>query len=357
MRSTLFWHQSRPVRRSCSETMYIPPSERQPFQVVHASVLNRGPATATSSASDGAKRSAPHSRAPSPGIDRLRTDRLYASVYAPTIMANLRAAEALRPALDYLSDSTPQAPRVITERMRYILVDWLVEVHLKFHLVPETLFLAVEILDRFLNRIPVAKRELQLAACTAMMIAAKYEEVLPPPVDDFHYISARVYPISQILDYELTMLNELRYCLTVPTVRSFTLRLVEMAKSDPHDRIRTLGPFESMCEFTAEAALLCYPALRENLSLVAAAAVYLARLYLAPSSSLEEAWSPTLAYYSGYVRDQIRPVARLLNESYSRMADMKCKGLVRKYEQPELHSVSTAAISAAGLFQSHPENL
>lgn len=36
----------------------------------------------------------------------------------------------------------------INEKMRGILVDWLVEVHLKFKLLPETLFHTVNIIDR-----------------------------------------------------------------------------------------------------------------------------------------------------------------------------------------------------------------
>jgi hypothetical protein len=38
----------------------------------------------------------------------------------------------------------------INEKMRAILVDWLIEVHLKFKLLPETLFLTVNIIDRYL---------------------------------------------------------------------------------------------------------------------------------------------------------------------------------------------------------------
>ena len=43
----------------------------------------------------------------------------------------------------------------VNEKMRAILVDWLVEVHLKFKLVPESLYLTVNLIDRFLEKEPV----------------------------------------------------------------------------------------------------------------------------------------------------------------------------------------------------------
>jgi hypothetical protein len=65
----------------------------------------------------------------------------------------------------------------INERMRSILVDWLVEVHLKFKLVPETLYLCVNIIDRFLALQEVSRPKLQLLGVTALLVAAKYEEI------------------------------------------------------------------------------------------------------------------------------------------------------------------------------------
>ncbi len=40
----------------------------------------------------------------------------------------------------------------INEKMRSILIDWLVEVHLKFKLVPESLYLTVNLIDRYLDK-------------------------------------------------------------------------------------------------------------------------------------------------------------------------------------------------------------
>ena len=84
----------------------------------------------------------------------------------------------------------------INERMRSILVDWLVDVHLKFKLRVETLFLTEHIIDRYLVKEQTTRNKLQLVGCTAMLVAAKYEEIYAPEVRDFVYISDKVCTMS-----------------------------------------------------------------------------------------------------------------------------------------------------------------
>lgn len=70
----------------------------------------------------------------------------------------------------------------INAKMRSILVDWLIEVHRKFELTPETLYLTINIVDRFLSIMVVSRRELQLVGISSMLIASKYEEIWAPEV-------------------------------------------------------------------------------------------------------------------------------------------------------------------------------
>lgn len=71
----------------------------------------------------------------------------------------------------------------INAKMRTILADWLVEVHHKFELMPETLYLTINVIDRYLSMETVLRRELQLVGVSAMLIASKYEEIWAPEVD------------------------------------------------------------------------------------------------------------------------------------------------------------------------------
>ena len=70
----------------------------------------------------------------------------------------------------------------INEKMRAILGDWLIEVHQKFELTPETLYLTFHIIDRYLSMEQVMRKELQLVGMSSMLIASKYEEIWAPQV-------------------------------------------------------------------------------------------------------------------------------------------------------------------------------
>ncbi|RWV94276.1 hypothetical protein GW17_00043194 [Ensete ventricosum] len=70
----------------------------------------------------------------------------------------------------------------INAKMRAILADWLIEVHHKFELMPETLYLTFYIIDRYLSMGVVLRREFQLVGMSAMIIASKYEEIWAPQV-------------------------------------------------------------------------------------------------------------------------------------------------------------------------------
>nr|GFB39174.1 G2/mitotic-specific cyclin-2-like [Tanacetum cinerariifolium] len=102
-----------------------------------------------------------------------RDDPLSVVEYVDEIYAHYRKQEissCVSPG--YMSIQTD-----ITERMRGILIDWLVEVHYKFELMEETLYLTVNLIDRFLERQPIARKKLQLVGVTAMLLACKYEEI------------------------------------------------------------------------------------------------------------------------------------------------------------------------------------
>lgn len=159
---------------------------------------------------------------------------------------------------DYI-DSQPE----INEQMRAILVDWLVEVHTKFELSPETFYLTINIVDRFLSVKTVARKELQLVGISAMLMASKYEEIWAPEVDtyalntyycislhrficrkipkpsvfqvnDFVCLSDRAYTHEQILRMEKIILGKLEWTLTVPTPYVFLVRFIKA--SVPNDK-------------------------------------------------------------------------------------------------------------------------
>jgi cyclin B len=87
----------------------------------------------------------------------------------------------------FISTSYMKKQTDINENMREILVDWIVEVHYKYQMKGETLFLAISLIDRFLEKRHVMRNKLQLVGVAALLIAGKYEEVYPPRVADCTY--------------------------------------------------------------------------------------------------------------------------------------------------------------------------
>ena len=152
--------------------------------------------------------------------------------------------------------------------MRAILVDWLVEVHMKFRLMPETLYLSINIIDRYLSQVQVERQKLQLVGVTALLIACKYEEIYPPEVKDCVYITDRAYTRQEVLDMETDIVKILQFKMTVPTGHPFLLRFLNVTGA-------TKG-MRNLANYYMERMLQEYSTLSYRPSLVAAAAVCLA---------------------------------------------------------------------------------
>ena len=201
-------------------------------------------------------------------------------------------------------------------KMRGILVDWLLEVHTRFRLLPETLFLAVNIIDRFLSCKVVQLDRLQLVGVTAMFIASKYEEVLSPHVQNFVHVADEGFSDTEILSAERFVLSSLDYDLSYPNPMNFLRRI---SKADNYDiQTRTLG------KYLLEIGCLDHRFLKYPPSQVAASAMYLSRLVMDRGE-----WDATLAKYAGYTEQEIQPVFKLMVDYLS--APVAHDAFFRKY--------------------------
>lgn len=117
----------------------------------------------------------------------------------------------------------------INIKMRRILVDWLVEVHQNFKLLPETLFITINLIDRFVQRKQIPRKSYQLIGVTCMLIASKYEEIYPPYVKDFIYISDNCYSKQELKDKEKEILMTLDFKVTWPSSLTFLDRYSHLA--------------------------------------------------------------------------------------------------------------------------------
>ena len=97
----------------------------------------------------------------------------------------------------------------INHSMRAILVDWLVEVAEEYKLLPQTLYLTINYIDRFLSVMSVLRGKLQLVGTACMLVAAKYEEIYPPDVSDFVFITDDTYTTKQVKTFGICCICQL----------------------------------------------------------------------------------------------------------------------------------------------------
>ncbi|KAK1684734.1 hypothetical protein QYE76_045582 [Lolium multiflorum] len=207
----------------------------------------------------------------------------------------------------------------INQKMRAILIDWLIEVHYKFELMEETLFLTVNLIDRFLEKEVVPRKKLQLVGMTAMLLACKYEEVAVPVVEDLVIISDRAYTKGEVLEMEKWILNTLEFNMSVPTPYVFLRRFLKAADSD---RKLHLVSF-----FMLELCLVEYQMLKYRPSLLAAAAVYTAQRAISRCWQ----WTKVCEMHSRYTRDQLIECSNMMVQFHQNAGGGKLTGVHRKY--------------------------
>ncbi|KAJ4376291.1 B-type cyclin [Neocucurbitaria cava] len=185
--------------------------------------------------------------------------------------------------------------------MRSVLMDWLVQVHNRFTLLPETLFLAVNYVDRFLSCKVVSLGKLQLVGATALFVAAKYEEINCPSVQEIVYMVDGAYTADEVLKAERFMLSMLQFELGWPGPMSFLRRI---SKADDYDlETRTLSKYFLEITIMDERFVGCAP------SFLAAGAHCLARFMLKKGD-----WSQAHVHYSGYTLSQLRQLISIILE-------------------------------------------
>ena len=140
--------------------------------------------------------------------------------YLDSIHAHFLETEtSVMPPTDYMNYQ-PE----LTADMRAVCLDWIVECANRFKMSPETLFLTVNVLDRFLAVKPIQRKRMQLATMVSLVIASKYEEIYPPRIKEFIHISADAFSREDMIRYEHNILHALKYTLTVPTPFGFLSR-------------------------------------------------------------------------------------------------------------------------------------
>lgn len=220
----------------------------------------------------------------------------------------------------------------ITEAMRAILVDWLVEVQESFELNHETLYTAVKITDLYLSRKQVRKEELQLVGATACLIACKVDERIPPLVDDFLYVCDDAYNREELMKMERKMLQvvgfDLGYSLSYRYVRRY-------------GRVcRVTMPVLTLARYILETSLMEYSLnVTTSESKLAASC-----LVLAFKMKGITGFKSTLEYFSGHKLSELEETFTSLVAMLRRPAGQNLKTIRSKYSHRVFHEVATISL-------------
>ncbi|GFR23331.1 hypothetical protein TNCT_684181 [Trichonephila clavata] len=126
-------------------------------------------------------------------------------------------------------------------RMRAILLDWLTEVSEVYRLHRETYYLAVDYVDRFLIAKPnLPRNNLQLLGATALFVASKMEEIYPPKLEQFSYVTDGACNDSQILAQELILIMTLNWNLSPISVIGWLSIFLQLAHLEDGENL--IGP-------------------------------------------------------------------------------------------------------------------
>ncbi|KAL5184852.1 Cyclin-A2-2 [Glycine soja] len=202
------------------------------------------------------------------------------SSYAPDIYNSIFVREfERRPSSDYMD----MLQQDITPSMRGILIDWLVEVSEEYKLLPDTLYLTVNLIDRSLSQSLVQKQRLQLLGVTCMLIASRF---------------------------------------ILASQSSYKVSYVEL---------------EFLANYLAELTLVEYSFLQFLPSLIAASAVLLARWTLNQS---EHPWNSTMEHYTNYKVSELKTTVLALADLQHDMKGCSLNSIREKYKQQKFRSVA-----------------
>lgn len=257
-------------------------------------------------------------------IDNNLVDPQLCATMACDIYKHLRASEARkRPSTDFME----KVQKDINPSMRAILIDWLVEVAEEYRLVPDTLHLTINYIDRYLSGNLMDRQRLQLLGVACMMIASKYEEICAPQVEEFCYITDNTYFKEEVLQMESAVLNYLKFQMTAPTAKCFLRRFVRAAQG--LNEVLSLQ-LEHLASYIAELSLLEYNMLCYAPSLIAASAIFLAKYILLPSM---KPWNSTLRHYTQYQPSDLRDCVMALHSLCCNNNNSSLPAVREKYSQ------------------------
>jgi len=217
----------------------------------------------------------------------------------------------------------------INEQMRAILVDWIIEVHSKFNLKEETLFVCVFIIDKFLKNEVIPRSKLQLLGVASIMIACKQEEIYSPSIRDFVFITDNAYTKQEIFNMEYHILKVLEFNTVMPS----SLRFYELIALDFNFDIKQFN----FGLYLLELYLIDYRMTKYLPSVIACTAAYIVMKFfkLANYTKIYSNWNRN-TNSSSLIKDCAREICFLVDN----INGSSLKATKKKFSQEKYDAVS-----------------
>lgn len=243
--------------------------------------------------------------------------------YRQDIMRHLKMSEHLFAPTNYISSLTE-----ITDQNRKVLVDWLLEIHYKYRMLPQTLYLCVSLLDRFLVKRPqTRRRQVQVVGTCCLLLASKFEEVeAAPTISDLVAVMGEAGSVEEVRETENQVALTLDFSLVVPTPFQFLILFASAADVDHDTDEFFLSMFFLDCTLLDAQFLVLRPQQR------AATAFYLACAKLKITKNWAQIWQ--------FVEDDVRYWAQALNHWFPKYKDL---AVFRKYKRVSYRNVISMA--------------
>lgn len=208
----------------------------------------------------------------------------------------------------------------ITPRMRSTVIDWIVEIHRRFKMHDDTLYMAMHIMDMYLTECDLDKACYQRLSCAALMLAAKSEERSVPLMEDFVYVAGKSFSSAALQRMEASLFEKVGCHVTPILPLSFVARSLRWLQATPQQK--------AYCLFILESLLLDSEFIGVRPSFLAAAVIYTGFKIMRKD---EFQWDEEMRKNLGYDEESVKAVANKILEALAGIAKGPYKAIKKKY--------------------------
>lgn len=213
---------------------------------------------------------------------------------------------------------------------------------MQFELREVVLWMAFQICDRFLSKVNVHRKKLQLVGCTCIWIASKYHEIYPPLASDLVHMSDMAFTKDDIIAMECEICNSLSYKFSIPNAFQFLDRFTEVAIENINEK-RLKNRVKFLARYAMERFHMQMKALQYCPSLLAAGSLF------AALKLTSHRWTSSCEFVSGYSASKMlskfapegeRSIFEQIKKAVMDFNSSTHQAIIVKYRKAERGSVS-----------------